>query len=99
MTMLEQAQRGVGMGGRTSHLFFPGWNASAVSRTVGWFPESAKGTILTKESSHQSVRHSAPTSLALFGTHKQKPRDLSSWGTELFLGRRAARSLPPSPGL
>lgn len=44
MTILEQAQRGVGMAGRTSHLFFPGWNASAVSRTVGWFPESAKGT-------------------------------------------------------
>ena len=43
MTMLEQAQRGVGMVGSTSHLFFPGWNASAVSRTVGWFPESTKG--------------------------------------------------------
>lgn len=44
MTMLEQAQRGVGMVGSASHLFFPGWNASAVSRTVGWFPESAKGS-------------------------------------------------------
>lgn len=39
-TMLEQAQRGVGMAGRASHLFFSGWNASAVSRTVGWFPEN-----------------------------------------------------------
>lgn len=44
MTMLEQAQRGVGMAGRTSHLFLPGWNASAVSRTVGWFPKRAEGT-------------------------------------------------------
>lgn len=43
MTMLEQAQRGVGMAGRGSHLFFPGWKASAVSRTVGWFPENTKG--------------------------------------------------------
>lgn len=61
-TMLEQAQRGVGMAGSTSHLFFPGWNASAVSRTVGWFP--GRELELTKESRHQSMPCTHPTSLA-----------------------------------
>ena len=78
-TMLEQAQRGVGMVGRASHLFLPGWSASAVSRTVGWFPESAKGTGPYKEV--QPPIH-APTPS---GIHKQKPRDFSSWAAETLL--------------
>lgn len=88
--MLEQAQRGVGMAGRTSHLFFPGWNASAVSRTVGWFPESAKGTGPYKGVQSPICPGRVPPSCSPppLWNHKQKPINLN------FLGYRIAPSPP-----
>lgn len=81
MTILEQAQRGVGMAGRASHLFFPGWNASAVSRTVGWFPESAKGT-----EPYEGVQPpiSFPQSPHFPPSRKQKLSNLNSSAAELL---------------
>lgn len=89
MTMLEQAQRGVGMAGRTSHLFFPGWNASAVSRTVGWFPERATGTGPYKGVQPPIRIGSLSPSLPPFGTTSRSQATLTS------LGCRPAPS-PPS---
>lgn len=89
MTMLEQAQRGVGMVGSTSHLFFPGWNASAVSRTVGWFPGSAKGSGPHKGDQPPIP---APQCLHLRGplwNPQAEATDLSPW---------TAERLPPDPG-
>lgn len=89
MTMLEQAQRGVGMAGRASHLFLPGWKASAVSRTVGWFPASAHGT-----EPHEGVRPPV---------RGPQPPTGGSWAAGLLLPDRAGSSgqaaawRPPPP--